>query len=239
MPFPLAAVVVLTAGGAFAQRVSGLGFSLIAAPSLALAVGAREGVALTNLLATLVALGVFATSARQLDKRRSAVLIPAGLAGVVPGSIVFRLLPAGPLQVTVGVITGLGLATVGVIGRLRVAPRPAVTASAGLASGFTSAVAGAGGPALAVYAVATDWPQPLFAATAQVSYATQGAAALGIKGIPSLRVLWLLAAVAAAMGGLTAGHLLARRVNVGHARRAAIIIAALATVATVVHGCLS
>lgn len=241
MPFPLAVVVVvLTAAvGAFTQRVSGLGFSLIAAPSLALAVGAREGVTLTNMLSLLVALGVFATSARHLDAGKSAVLIPAGLIGVVPGIIVFQLLPASLLQVTVGVVTGLGLVTVAAVGRLRVAPRLAITVAAGLASGFTTAVAGAGGPALTVYAVATDWPQPLFAATGQINYAVQAAAALGIKGIPSLHVIWLSAAIAAVMAGLAAGHLLAHRINVTRARRAAIAIAALATALTVIHGCVS
>jgi uncharacterized protein len=109
MPYPLAAAVLpAAAAGAFAQRVSGLGFSLIVAPTLALAAGPRDGVALTNLLSMVVALGVFASSARNLDVAKSAILIPAGLIGVIPGSIVFDLLPAGPLQVIVGVLTGLG-----------------------------------------------------------------------------------------------------------------------------------
>ena len=169
MPYPLAAVVMpAAAAGAFAQRVSGLGFSLIAAPALAVAAGPRGGVALTNLLSMVVALAVFATSARNLDAAKSAILIPAGLIGVVPGSIVFNLLATGPLQVIVGVVTGLGLAAVAAGRRLRVAPVLATTVTAGLASGFTAAVAGAGGPALTVYAVATDWPQPRFAATAQI-----------------------------------------------------------------------
>jgi uncharacterized protein len=152
---------------------------------------------------------------------------------------VFHLLPTSLLQVTVGVVTGLGLATVAAVSRLRVAPRLAITVAAGLASGFTTAVAGAGGPALTVYAVATGWPQPLFAATGQINYAVQAAAALGIKGIPSLHITWLSAAIAAAMGGLAVGHLLAHRINVTRARRAAITIAALATTLTVIHGCLS
>ena len=239
MPLPLAAVVLAAAVGAFVQRVSGLGFSLIAAPSLALAVGAREGVALTNTLAILVAAGIFAASARHLDTRKCAVLIPAGLIGVVPGTIVFGLLPANMLQITVGVVTGLGLATVAFVSRLRVEPRLPITVAAGLVSGFTTAVAGAGGPALTVYAVATDWSQPLFAATGQVNYATQAAAALGIKGIPSLQIAVLGAAIAAALAGLAAGHLLAHRINVVLARRAAITIAVLATAVTVIHGFLS
>lgn len=240
MPYPLAAAVVpAAAAGAFAQRISGLGFSLIVAPTLALTAGPRAGVALTNLLSMVVALGVLATSARNLDAAKSAILIPAGLIGLIPGSIVFDLLPVGPLQVIVGVVTGLGLVAVTAGRRLRVAPVWATTVTAGLASGFTTAVAGAGGPALTVYAVATDWPQPQFAATAQISFAIQAAAALGIKGIPSLPVTWLSVTVAAAIGGLTAGHLLEHRINAIHTRRAAIAVAALATALVVVRGILT
>jgi hypothetical protein len=238
-PMPIlltASVIVAAAAGGFAQRASGLGFSLIAAPLLALAAGPRDGVALTNLLALVVALAVFATSGRRVDRARAAILIPAGLFGVVPGTIVFRLLPASWLQVTVGAVTGLGLAAAAIARRLRMTPRPGTTAAAGLASGFSSAVAGAGGPALTVYAIATDWPQPLFAATGQVSYALQAAAALTLKGIPPLPLPWLGAAVAATLAGVAAAHLLAHRIDPAHARRAAIVIAALASAVTLIRG---
>lgn len=237
MPDALVAVVAGAAAvGAFSQRVSGLGFSLIVAPSLALAVGPRDGIALTNVLSVVVSLSILATSIRHLDRARCAILLPAGLMGVIPGAIVFRLLPTGPLQVTVGVVTGLGLAAVAATRRLRVASGRGVTAAAGLASGFTTTVAGAGGPALAVYAVATDWPQRQFAATAQVNFAVQAIAALGIRGIPRLPLPWLGAAIAAAIGGLVVGHFLAHRIKSAHARRAAITLAALATAVTIVRG---
>ena len=246
------AVIAAAAADGFAQRASGLGFSLIAAPSLALAAGPRDGVAMTNLLALVVALAVLATSARRLDPARAAILVPAGLAGVVPGTLVFRLLPAGLLQVTVGTVTGLGLAAAAVArrrlraeprrrlrdepGRLRDEPRPATTAVAGLASGFSSAVAGAGGPPLTIYAVTTGWSQPLFAATGQVSYAAQAATAVMLKGIPPVPIGWLCAAVAATLGGVATAHLLSHRINPAHARRAALGIAAVATAVTTVHG---
>lgn len=231
-----AAVVAVAAVGGFAQGASGLGFSLIAAPSLALAVGSRTGVTLVNLLATLVALAVLAGSARRLDLARARILIPAGLAGVIPGTIAFYALPASWLQVAVGALTGLGLVAVSAARRLRARPRPATTAAAGLASGFSSAVTGAGGPPLALYAVATGWPQPQFAATAQVAYALQGAVALAVKGFPPVPLPWLGAAAVAALAGVTAAHLLARRVSAAHARRAAVIIAAAATVAATAQG---
>jgi uncharacterized membrane protein YfcA len=240
MPILLGAIVIVTiALGAFAQRLSGLGFSLIAAPSLALAVGPRDGVALTNLLAVVVAIAVLAPVARDLDVAKAVVLIPAGLIGVIPGTILFRLLPDRWLQVAVGAVTGLGLAAVFAIRRLRATPRVPVTAAAGLASGFTAALGGAGGPALTIYAVATEWPQPQFAATGQISYAVQGVAALALKGNLRLSPAWLAGMVAAALAGLGCAHLLAHRVNTARARQAAIAIAALATAAAVIEGILS
>jgi hypothetical protein len=97
-------------------------------------------------------------------------------------------------------------------------------------------VAGAGGPALTVYALATGWPQPRFAATGQVSYAVQAAAALALKGFPAVPLPWAGAAVVAVLCGLAAGHLAARRVDTARARHAAIILAALATLLTVIKG---
>lgn len=199
----------------------------------------RHGVALTNLLAIVVGLAIFAISARHLDTAKARILIPTGLIGVAPGTIAFNLLPANSLQIAVGAVTGLGLAAVAIARRLRAAPGLASTSCAGLASGFSSAVAGAGGPPLTIYAVATDWPQSQFAATAQINYAIQGAAALAIKGIPAIPLTWLIAAIAAALGGVAAAHLLAHRINSAHARRAAIAIAIVAAVITTIHGILS
>jgi hypothetical protein len=85
-------------------------------------------------------------------------------------------------------------------------------------------------------------PYPLAAAVLPAAAAgafAQAAAALGIKGIPSLPVTWLGVTVAAAIGGLTAGHLLEHRINATHTRRAAIAVAALATAAAVVRGILT
>jgi len=232
-------VVVACFAGAVFQRLAGIGFSVVATPALALISGPRIGVALTNLLAVVVAVVVFAASGRRVDPTRTRIMILAGLIGVLPGSVLFRVLSPGPLQVVVGAITTLGLAAVLLAPRLRAQPRPAVTGCAGLVSGFSAAAAGAGGPALTVYAVATGWSQPEFAATGQLCYATQGAAALAIKGLPQIPVAWLGAAVAAVLGGLLAGHLAARRINGERARRAAIAIAGLAALATVAKGLLS
>jgi Sulfite exporter TauE/SafE. len=223
--------------GAFSQRLSGMGFSLLTAPLLVLLHGPRDGVALTNLLSIVVALAVFAGSARRVDTGKLAVLLPVGLLGVLPGVLVVRAVPAGPLQVCVGAATILGLAAVAAP-RLRIRAHPAATASAGFASGFSSAVAGAGGPPLALYSVATRWPQPEFAATSQLCFASQAAASLAFKGLSGLSAASLGASVAAAVVGLLAGAVLAGRVSSTRTRQAAMIIAALASAVAIVDGLL-
>jgi uncharacterized protein len=225
--------------GALAQRLTGIGFSLIVAPALTLAIGPTAGVGLTNLLTLLVAFAVLATSACRVDLSRSLLLVPAALLGVLPGAILASLLPARPLQVAVGAIAGLGLLAVVAAPRLRVRPSRAVTICAGAASGLTTALAGAGGPALTVYAVATHWPQQEFIATGQLNYAIQAAAALAIKGLPSFPAAWFPGAAAAILAGLAAGAYLASRTSGDRSRQATIVLAALAALATVIAGAAS
>ena len=69
-----------------------------------------------------------------------------------------------------------------------------------------------------------------------ISYALQAVAALATKGVPPLPVPLLGGAIAATMTGVTVAHLLAARINAAHARRAAIVTAALATTLTTVQG---
>jgi uncharacterized protein len=225
--------------GALAQRLTGIGFSLIVAPALTLAIGPSAGVGLTNLLTLLVAFAVLVTSGCRVDVARSLLLVPAGLMGVLLGSILVHLLPARPLQVAVGAIAGLGLLAVVAAPRLRVRPSRAVTVCAGAASGLTTALAGAGGPALTVYAVATHWPQQEFIATGQLNYAIQAALALSIKGVPSFPAAWFPGAATAILAGLAAGAYLASRTSGHRARQATIVLAGLAALATVIAGAAS
>jgi len=230
-----AAVVV----GALAQRLTGIGFSLIVAPALTLAIGPSAGVDLTNLLTLLVAFAVLATSACRVDLSRCLLLVPAGLMGVLPGSILAGLLPARPLQVAVGAVAGLGLLAVVAAPHLRVRPSRAVTICAGAGSGLTTALAGAGGPALTVYAVATHWPQQEFIATGQLNYAIQAAVALAIKGVPSFPAAWFPGAATSILAGQAAGAYLASRISGDRSRQATIVLAGLAALATVIAGAAS
>jgi len=115
------------------QRVSGIGFSLIAVPMLVLLVGPYQGVALANLLAIVVATTTLASTWRSVDRRRVWTLVPAGLLGVVPGVLVSRTLPNDVLQVLIGGLVLLGMALVAFTSRVRFPAAPATNvATAGL-----------------------------------------------------------------------------------------------------------
>jgi uncharacterized membrane protein YfcA len=219
--------------------VSGLGFSLVSVPFLVLLLGPYDGATLANALAVCVALMTLASSWRLVDRRRAMALVPAGLVGVVPGVVATRLLPAAPLQVVIGGLLVVGLLLTLAAPRDVLRPTVAVNTGAGLASGFMTATAAIGGPALAVYGHATGWEQASFAATVQISFASQSTVALVLKGLPSLTVdeAGLLALAVAA--GLTIGGWAARRLSVSATRHFAIILALLGATATLVKGVLA
>src|SRR5262249_58352479 len=92
---------------------------------------------------------------REVEWSRAALLVPAGLVGVLPGVAAARGLPPRPLQVTIGLLVTVGLVATIMGSRAKVEPTPVRTTALGLASGFMTATAGVGGPALTVYALAT------------------------------------------------------------------------------------
>ena len=218
------------------QRVSGIGFSLIAVPMLVLLVGPYQGVALANLLAIVVATTTLASTWRSVDRRRVWTLVPAGLLGVVPGVLVSRTLPNDVLQVLIGGLVLLGMALVAFTSRVRFPAAPATNVATGLTSGFMTATAGVGGPALTVYAVATGWEHIAFAATAQVSFIVQSGVSVALKGFPDLSVGRATLLILIAAAGLAVGHLLAGRIGGVAARRLVTWIALLGAAGTVVKG---
>jgi uncharacterized membrane protein YfcA len=222
--------------GAAIQRVSGLGFALISAPFLVIVLGPYNGITLANTLAIGVSLATLATSWRMVDTKRAVTLVPAGLVGVLPGVLAARTIPDAPLQVLIGGLIVLGLAFTVSTPNVKLTPTTGVNLGTGLASGFMTAAAGIGGPALVLYATATAWEQAAFAATAQISFAAQAALALSLKGVPSLAPYQWGIFVLAVIGGLAGGGLLAKRFPPAAAKRLAIALALLGAAGTFIEG---
>ena len=223
--------------GAVAMRATGMGFALVASPFLALIFGPFEGVLIANVCGVASAALNLTQVHRQIDWRRARVLVPAGVIGVIPGAIAATVLPSAVLSIVVSGVVMVGLGLTLFIRRIGASDSPVKAASGGLASGFMNATAGVGGPGLVVYALATQWDYPRFAATAQIIFAVQGIASLVMKhSWPALiPTAWLVLA-AALVAGLFVGNLLARRVNAKVAMGVVVAMALVGALAGLLQG---
>ena len=243
MLLPVAVSVLV---GAFAQRVTGMGFALIAAPALVVVLGPFDGVIVVNACAVLSSLLILPRVWRFIDWSRFRWLVVPAVVGTGAGAVVASRLPGPVLQLGIGVLVVVALTVSLLVTRTEhVATGRAPAIVTGAASGFMNAAAGVGGPALSIYAVATRWPQAAFAATAQPYFVVIGLSSLLGKLAASGWVLpdvdsaiWPVA-IASLLVGLAAGEVLGSRISHAAARTAVIVIAYLGGVAAIVDGAIN
>ncbi|MFC5381208.1 sulfite exporter TauE/SafE family protein [Aquipuribacter nitratireducens] len=237
----VAAAVLL---GAVAQRVSGMGFALVLAPVLVLAVGPVDGVLMVNVCGAASSCLVITRVWRLIDWRQYALLAVPALVAVIPGALVAARLGGPVLQVSIGVlvVVALTLSLVVTGNRTRTAARLPTGILSGAASGFMSATAGVSGPTVSIYAVLTRWEHRQFAATVQPVFATLGLAAFVGKavalpeGLPEYQWwLWPLI-LACTVAGLAVGERLAAVVSPRAARVSVIALAYGGGVVAVLDG---
>ncbi len=151
----------------------GAGFGALAVPLMALAMPVPQAAAIMlPLLAVMDALGLAALW-RERDRALIRLLLPAGLAGTVLGTLLFGWLSAPVVAGIVGALT-LGFLA---IRRLRPpradAPPPPRWLGwlLGMTSGFTSFVAHAGGPPIGFYVMPLKLSPVAFTATMAVFFA--------------------------------------------------------------------
>lgn len=241
----LALVVVSVLIGAFAQRITGMGFALVVSPALVIILGPFDGVLVVNLCAVLSSLLIVPRVWKHIEWRTFLWLVIPAIIAIVPGSLVAAHVDGPLLQLGVGVLVILALTASLVVTRTQhtVSRRPAALI-AGAASGFMNTAAGVGGPALSVYAVLTRWPQAQFAATLQPYFVVIGSVALSTKvlfsggSLPELDAASWAFVVVALLAGLGLGELLHTRISHHAARIAVIWIAYLGGTAALVDGAL-
>ncbi|GAA1863420.1 sulfite exporter TauE/SafE family protein [Myceligenerans crystallogenes] len=239
-------VLAILVGGAL-QRVTGMGFGLVAGPFVVLMIGPVQGVLLVNVVGAIMALILVGRLLRSVDWYRYAILAAASVATSVPAALLLRGVSSSALDVMVGLIIVGAMTLALVAGRLRAsgegfgrAPLPLVIT--GVASGFGSVAAGVGGPPVAVYTVLDRWDPRTFAATAQPFFMTNALAAATAKmtvGRATLPTLawwqWVIIAVAV-LASLGLGELLAPRISREATRRVLIVLAYAGGTATLVRG---
>ena len=233
----LAALAVLA--GAVAVRTTGMGFALLSSPFLVMALGPFEGILVTNVCGIVAALLNLTAVHADLDWRRAASVIPAGVVGTVPGALLVLWLPAPVLAISISLLVIVGLLFTLASRRLQVPNSPWVGVGGGFASGLMNVTAGVGGPGLVVYALATQWEHRRFAATAQLHFAVLGVAALIAKwSLPTLPVVGWAALLALLVVGLVGGNVLARGVHGARAMRWVIVIAMAGALMSLAQGLL-
>lgn len=240
------AIAAVVAFGSLAQRISGMGFALIAAPFLVLLLGPHEGVILANVASAATAALVLPRVFAHIEWRNYFWLVIPALAGIVPGALLATWLDASLLEVTIGSFLAIALVVSLTAKRISVRLRgPLPKATAGFFSGLSSAAAGISGPPMSLYAVLSRWPQQAFAATMQPFFLTLGVTSVLAKlsldptRWPELPVWFWLSLLIALIAGTSFGELLSRRVSAATARFAMLSFAVLGALAVAVHGFLT
>jgi len=238
----LVTALVLVVGAA-GQRVTGLGFAIVAAPVLVLLVGPARGVVLVNVLGAVVALLVLLRVRRDVDVRRVLPVTATALVGIPLGLALARAVPSSWLELVLGALVLVALVVSARAARGAPSAAGVVPAvAAGASSGVLHAAAGLGSPVLSVHAVLSGWPQRSFTASAQPWFVVVGLAAAALQValqpealLPLPWVLWLGAVLAAAVGtGL--GELLLRRLTSVAARRGLLVLSVLGATSILLEG---
>lgn len=239
IPADVALLAGGVAAGAVTQRVTGIGFALVASPVLVLAAGPFQGIVLSNVLGLLVSVAVLAVTWRDVEPRRALFLAVPAVATVPIGALVAKRVPAPVLMVLIGALVLLALMVVQFAPRARVLHGVRGTVAAGGASGFMNVTAGVGGPAIVLYAVSTGWEHRRFVATFQLYTLVVNLTSLLAKGGVQVSRTMLITSVTALAIGLTGGQLVSRHIGGEKARQAVILLAALGATAIAVKGALT
>ncbi len=238
-------VVFFVFFGATSQRITGMGFALVAAPFLVILLGPISGVLLANLCGALSSSLILTRVWSQVEWRKVGLLVPTAFLGIATGILVSKAVPSAWLEISVGLIVFLSLSASLLVRSRRQIDGPVILGSAGYASGFMSYTAGVGGPAVSIYAVMSNWQQTKFAATVQPYFFITGMTSLLGKvifidgAVPNLPWwFWVVIAVAL-FSGVAAGDVASKRVKPAHARIALITVAYTGSVLTIGKGLLA
>lgn len=228
-------VLAAVALGALAQRVTGMGFALLAVPFFVLAVGPVQGVVLTNWCGVLSSAVNLIGVRRDVQWGRVAWLTPAAVVGAIPGALLILVIPLNWLGLLVGSLTLLALLVSLRSPEGSRADSRGFRALIGFASGFMGVTAGVAGPPMVIYRKATDWPMRKFAASIQFHFMVVGLTAVALKWGqgPGYSVWHWAGVVAALVIGSFVGSRVAPMVPNRVALRLVMIIAFAGTLLTI------
>lgn len=233
----LATVFVALFAGAVAERLAGLGLSLVAAPFLALAIGPVDTVRLLVLLALPINIGnalLLRHSMKALDVAR--IALPAVLLMPV-FAIAVQHSPKQALTVLAGLACVVAAVTLALGVRVRLGGWLGAIA-AGATSAGLNAVAGLSGPPVALYATNAGWTADRLRGNLQTYFVVLGLVAVPSLGLPHVSTEALVVAIAAAAIGFVVAALIAGLVSERSVRITVLALSAGGGLSAVVYGVL-
>ena len=226
-------LIAVFAGG-IAQGIVGFGFSLVSVPVQILLFGADVGVRLTNELASVVNV-VMLTKERAHIRWRSAVqlLIPGLFVTPLAAWLAHKWSPtilgavAGSVTVVCVIILAKGYRAKRLRGR-------GGAIAAGAVSATMNTLAAVGGPAVAMYAVNSEWPVDEMRATFQVLFVAQNVLAVIARGAYGITWWFGLALASCIITGTLIGRAIADKLPEHAVRRGVLVVAGAGGVAALV-----
>jgi uncharacterized membrane protein YfcA len=206
---------------AFAQAVSGFGFSLVAVPLLALVMGPRAAVVGSSMVALLLTAMTAFHDRRSIRWRTVGAVLAAAIAGMPIGLLALATLPARALTVAIALV--VLVFTLMTWRGFRVRGGVATTAAVGLICGALTTSIGVNGPPLVAAFQAMDFPPRPFRAT--LAAVLLGSGTIGVLGFavtgqvtPAAGVIALVG-VPAVVAGWYVGNKIFATVSVTRFRR--------------------
>lgn len=232
--------------GTILQRLSGTGVGLVMAPVLALLIGPVSGILVTNATTVMSGFLIMLAVRRDVEWRRFLWVLPGAFGGAAIAAAVVAVAPESWLQILIGAVVLIALATTFGLPNVPVITSPALGPAAGVLGGFFNTSAGIAAPVMVIYAKLSEWNQRSFAATMQPTFMTMGFLAvagkilLGATVLSELPPWWMFLGMAGiVVAGIQTGGLLSRRVSAHAARNVAIVVAGLGGVTAITRGILS
>lgn len=236
----LATVLLLVAAvflGASTQRISGMGFAMVASPFLVLLLGPHAGITLVNLLGACSSLMIFVQVFRKVQYKKVALILIPAMLMTIPGAWVAARVQGPWLSIGIALMVFLALGSSFMIRNLPAAQGKSLAIGAGAVSGFMSVTAGVSGPAIAGYAVASRWPQRQFAVSVQLYFLVLSCTSLVAKGgLPHLPAGQWIGCFTAMLIGILLGNYLAPKIPSKYSRAFVVLIAFAGALSLMVEG---
>lgn len=224
--------------GAASQRITGIGFTLVAAPILILAIGPEAGVTVCLAGNGLLAFIIFCAAWREVAWLKAGVIFVGITIGSLAGSFLMMSLRMPVMLTTIGflIVAATGSTVLGYRPRM-VRGRGGAVVS-GAISGFMNVLSGAGGPLIAVHAMTERWKHSVFIGTTQILFFVGNLLALVLRGPMRIEPsVWAVVGPAALAGGV-AGQIALRRLDEKLAKRAVVIFSILGGLSMIAKGLL-